>query len=53
MNPDQNNGKLMQDSINKELKDENIINISQYASAENGSYQTNLISFFDNFINQI
>jgi len=38
---------LIYDSIDKELKDRNIINISQHGFMENRSCQTNMISFFD------
>lgn len=37
----------MYDSIDKELKGRNIINISQHGFMENRSCQSNQISFFD------
>lgn len=37
----------MCDSVDKELRERNIINISQHGFMENRSRQTNLISFSD------
>lgn len=45
--PRQSSQKLIYDPIDKELKERNIINISQHGFMENRACQTNLISFLD------
>lgn len=42
--------KLKRDSINKLLKDRNIINASQHSSVENKPGQTNPLLFFDEIL---